>query len=117
MSAIGELSAMSRDRSRKRLTPEERRQRRKENGRDNKAGYLFLLPWLIGLVVITIGPLLASLYLSFTRYSLIQAPEWIGVENYVRMFSDPRWWKSLQVTFTYVIVGVPVQLVVALAIA
>ena len=114
MSAISELSQLKVEKAR---TPEERRARRKEAGRDNKAGYLFLLPWLIGLVVITIGPLLASLYLSFTRYSLIQAPEWIGVENYVRMFSDPRWWKSLQVTFTYVIVGVPVQLVVALAIA
>ena len=114
MSAISELSHLKVEKPK---TAEERRARRKEAGRDNKAGYLFLLPWLIGLVVITIGPLLASLYLSFTRYSLIQAPEWIGVENYVRMFSDPRWWKSLQVTFTYVIVGVPVQLVVALAIA
>ncbi len=76
-----------------------------------------MLPWLIGLVVITIGPLLASLYLSFTKYSLIQPPQWIGVENYVRIFADPRWLKSLQVTFTYVIVGVPVQLIVALAIA
>jgi len=114
MSAISELSHLKVEKPK---TAEERRARRKEAGRDNRAGYLFLLPWLIGLVVITIGPLLASLYLSFTRYSLIQAPEWIGVENYVRMFSDPRWWKSLQVTFTYVIVGVPVQLVVALAIA
>src|SRR6478752_684057 len=113
MSAISELSHLKVEKPK---TAEERRARRKEAGRDNRAGYLFLLPWLIGLVVITIGPLLASLYLSFTRYSLIQAPEWIGVENYVRMFSDPRWWKSLQVTFTYVIVGVPVQLVVALAV-
>ena len=114
MSAISELSHLKVEKPK---TPEERRARKKEAGRDNKAGYLFLLPWLIGLVVITIGPLLASLYLSFTRYSLIQAPQWIGVENYVHMFSDSRWWKSLQVTFTYVIVGVPVQLVVALGIA
>src|SRR6476659_6583762 len=114
MSAISELSHLKVEKPK---TAEERRARRKEAGRDNRAGYLFLLPWLIGLVVITIVPLLASLYLSFTRYGLIQAPEWIGFENYVRMFSDPRWWKSLQVTFTYVIVGVPVQLVVALAIA
>ena len=114
MSAISELSQIKVDKAR---TPEEKRARRKEAGRDNKAGYLFLLPWLIGLVVITIGPMLASLYLSFTRYSLIQAPEWIGIDNYIRMLSDARLHQSLKVTFTYVIVGVPLQLIVALAIA
>ena len=114
MSAISELSHIKVDKAK---TPEEKRAARREAGRDNKAGYLFLLPWLIGLVVITIGPLLASLYLSFTRYSLIQAPEFIGIENYLRMLGDARLHKSLQVTFTYVIIGVPLQLIVALAIA
>ena len=71
MSAISELSTIHRVKAK---TPEEKRLQAKEAGRDNKAGYLFLLPWLIGLVVITIGPMLASLYLSFTNYSLIQAP-------------------------------------------
>ena len=93
MSAISELSSIKVDKAQ---TPEEKRAQRKEAGRDNKAGYLFLLPWLIGLVVITIGPLLASLYLSFTRYSLIQAPEWIGIDNYLRMLTDARLHKSLQ---------------------
>jgi multiple sugar transport system permease protein len=64
MSAISELSHI---RVEKPKTAEERRLRKKEAGRDNKAGYLFLLPWLIGLVLITIGPMLASLYLSFTN--------------------------------------------------
>jgi multiple sugar transport system permease protein len=114
MSVVSELSHLKVAKAR---SAQERRAQRRAASRDNKAGYLFLLPWLIGLFVITIGPLIASLYLSFTRYSLIQAPEWIGFENYVRMFSDPRWWQSLRVTFTYVIVGVPVQLIVALAIA
>ena len=114
MSAISELSHIHVERPK---TEEERRQQRKEAGRDNKAGYLFMLPWLIGLVLITLGPLLASLYLSFTNYSLIQAPKWIGVDNYVRMIEDPRLHQSLKVTFIYVIVGVPLQLIVALAIA
>jgi multiple sugar transport system permease protein len=114
MSAISELSHI---RVEKPNTAEERRLRKKEAGRDNKAGYLFLLPWLIGLVLITIGPMLASLYLSFTNYSLIQAPSWVGLENYARMLSDPRLQKSLAVTFTYVFVGVPLQLIAALAIA
>jgi multiple sugar transport system permease protein len=114
MSAISELSHI---RVGKAKTAEERRLRKKESGRDNKVGYLFLLPWLIGLVLITLGPMLASLYLSFTNYSLIQAPSFVGLDNYARMFSDPRLHKSLAVTFTYVIVGVPLQLIAALAIA
>jgi multiple sugar transport system permease protein len=117
MSAIGELSAMSRDRSRKRLTPEERRQRRKENGRDNKPAYLFLLPWLIGLVVITIGPMLASLYLSFTDYNLLQPPTFSGLDNIRTMLADERLHHSLKVTFIYVFVSVPLQLALALVIA
>jgi multiple sugar transport system permease protein len=114
VSAISELSTVHRVKAK---TPEEKRLRAKEAGRDNKAGYLFLLPWLIGLVVIVAGPMIASLYLSFTNYSLIQAPEWVGLDNYIRMIDDPRLHKSISVTFIYVIVGVPLQLAVALAIA
>ena len=114
MSAISELSTIHRVKAK---SQEEKRLRAKEAGRDNKAGYLFLLPWLIGLVLIIGGPMIASLYLSFTDYSLIQAPSWVGLENYARMFSDPRLHKSLVVTFTYVFVGVPLQLIAALAIA
>jgi multiple sugar transport system permease protein len=114
MSAISELSHLKVSKAK---TAEEKAARRKEASRDNKAGYLFLVPWLIGLVVITIGPMLASLYLSFTNYSLIQAPKWIGLGNYVRMLGDDRLHHSIKVTFIYVLVGVPVQLIVALAIA
>jgi multiple sugar transport system permease protein len=114
MSAISELSTVHRTKAK---TPEEKRLRKKEASRDNKAGYLFLLPWLIGLVLITLGPMLASLYLSFTNYSLIQAPKWTGLENYARMLSDPRLHQSLKVTFLYVFVSTPLQLAVALAIA
>lgn len=114
MSAISELSHLKVGKAK---TAEERAQRRKENGRDNKVAYLFLIPWFIGLVVITIGPMVASLYLSFTRYSLIQAPKFIGVENYLRMLDDPRLHHSLKVTFIYVFVGVPLQLIFALAVA
>jgi len=114
MSVISELSSIKRDKPR---TAEERRAAIKEASRDNKAGYLFLLPWLIGLVVITIGPMVASLYLSFTNYSLIQAPKWSGLDNYVRMLSDTRLHNSLKVTFIYVFVSVPLQLILALAIA
>src|SRR5918992_1695712 len=114
MSAISELTSIKRA---KPQTEREKQLQKKEAGRDNKAGYLFLLPWLIGLVVIVLGPMIASLYLSFTSYNLIQAPEWIGFENYARMLEDPRLHNSLRVTFTYVFVSTPLQLALALGIA
>jgi multiple sugar transport system permease protein len=114
MSVVSELSHIHVEKPR---SVEDRRARRRAAGRDNKAGYLFLLPWLIGLFVITIGPLIASLYLSFTEYSLIEPPQWIGLHNYLRMLDDARLHNALKVTFIYVFVGVPLQLILALAIA
>ncbi len=84
---------------------------------DNKAAALFLAPWFAGLFLITVGPMVASLYLSFTDFSLLQPPRWIGLDNYVEMFNDHRLMASLRVTFIYVFVSVPVQLAVALALA
>src|SRR3954462_13703227 len=89
----------------------------KAHRRDNLAAYLFLSPWLGGLFVVTIGPVLASFFLAFTDYNLIQAPEWIGFDNFTRMLSDQRLHNSLQVTFTYVFVSVPLQLGVGLLLA
>ena len=85
--------------------------------RENRAAFLFLAPWFLGLAFITIGPIGASLVLSFTDYSLLEAPNWIGVDNYQRMLDDPRLHNSLVVTFTYVFVSVPLVLALALALA
>jgi multiple sugar transport system permease protein len=86
--------------------------------RNNRAGYLFLLPWLIGFFGLTLGPTLASLYLSFTDFDLLTAPEWSGLENYEFMFNyDPRFWQALKVTFTFVLWSVPLKLGVALLLA
>ncbi|TDD67488.1 sugar ABC transporter permease [Jiangella aurantiaca] len=83
----------------------------------DRSAYGFLSPWLIGLVVITAGPIVASLVLSFTDYNLLQDPSWIGLDNFRRMLSDDRLRQSLWVTFVYVVLGVPLQLGLALAIA
>jgi multiple sugar transport system permease protein len=85
--------------------------------RENRAAYLFLAPWFLGLAFITIGPIVASLVLSFTDYSLLETPNWIGTENYERMWNDARLHNSLVVTFTYVFVSVPFVLALALALA
>lgn len=86
--------------------------------RRNGAGYLFLSPWLIGFFCLTLGPALASLYLSFTRFDLLNAPEFIGAQNYVRMVTaDPKFLASMKVTLIYVVLSVPLKLAFALAVA
>lgn len=84
---------------------------------EERAAWTFLAPWLIGILTITLGPMAASLYFSFTDYNLLSAPEWIGWENYAQMLDDTRLHASLGVTFTYVLIGVPTLLIVALALA
>ncbi|WP_306749920.1 carbohydrate ABC transporter permease [Saccharothrix yanglingensis] len=84
---------------------------------DGRAAYLFLSPWVLGVLVLTLGPMLTSLYLSFTDYDLFGAPRWIGLDNYARMFSDARWLNSLGVTALYVALAVPLKLAAALAVA
>ncbi|GAB3466138.1 sugar ABC transporter permease [Streptomonospora sediminis] len=97
--------------------PQRRRPARSRRSRDGLAAYLFLAPWFAGLALITIGPILASLYFSFTDYTLIGEPQWVGLENYTQMLTDERLHASLGVTFVYVFVSVPLQLAMALALA
>ena len=95
--------------------------RRVRRRQENLAGYVFLSPWLLGLLGITAIPMLISLYLSFTDYSpLIPLTEanWIGLENYRRMFTaDQSYWHAVQVTVTFALVAVPLKLAAALAVA
>ncbi len=93
-------------------------QRIARSWRRNRAGYLFLTPWLIGFFGLTLGPTLASLYLSFTDYDLLTPARWSGLKNYeYAFFRDSRLHNALSVTFTYVLWSVPLRLAVALALA
>ena len=86
----------------------------------NGVAYAFLLPWLIGFLVLTAYPMVMSLYLSFTDYNIGKpdAVQWIAFGNFIRMFTrDPKFYKALQVTLTYVFVSVPLKLVFALFVA
>lgn len=105
--------------------------------RRNAGAYVFLTPWLLGFFVLTLYPMLYSLWLGFTNYDFTQpnSTEWIGLGNYIKMFgplfgvseftassgevirADPYYIKSLTVTFTYVFVSVPLKLIFALAVA
>ena len=92
-------------------------QRRRER-RETLAGYGFLVPWLIGFFGLTLIPMVYSLYLSFTRYNIFQAPRFIGLDNYIRLFTqDPQFIQSATITLVYVLVGTPIMLAAALAVA
>ncbi|MBC7077702.1 MAG: sugar ABC transporter permease [Synergistales bacterium] len=82
------------------------------------ASYVFLLPWLLGLIIFWVGPILASFYFSFTKYDIITPPRWIGLENYRQaFFRDNLMWPSLWRTFKYSIAVVPLGLIGSLALA
>jgi multiple sugar transport system permease protein len=86
--------------------------------RHGMQGYWFLLPWLAGFLCLTVGPTLASLYLSFTSFDLVRSPRWIGAANYVRIATnDVKFVDSLKVTFFYVALAVPLKLGFALMVA
>lgn len=99
-------------------TPPASANKRSAGRRETVAGYGFLIPWLLGFVGLTVGPMLYSLYLAFTKYNLFTDPEWIGFDNFIRMFtSDPNYIQSVQITLVYVLVGTPIKLAAALGIA
>lgn len=86
--------------------------------KEGVAGYLFILPWLLGFLIFTIYPMLSSLYYSLTDYDLLTTANFVGLRNYINIFTtDRRFWKSVQVTFTYSFFQVPIKLAFALFIA
>ena len=81
-------------------------------------GYLFIGPWLLGFLGLTLIPMVATLLLSFTRYDILSPPRWIGLENFRMMFfDDPRYWRSVKATLYFALTSVPLRLAFALAVA
>lgn len=86
--------------------------------REALAFYLFASPWIVGLVIWTAGPMIASLVLSLARYDVITPPQFVGLDNYVKMLTnDALVWQSLKVTAYYAVGSVPLGLVSALLLA
>ena len=80
--------------------------------------YLLISPWLIGLLLFVLGPMIASLFISFTRWDLLSPAKFVGLQNYEKMFArDPLFWQSLKVTVRYTVVYVPLELVGGLVLA
>ena len=80
-------------------------------------GYLFILPWFIGFLVFTAGPLIAALGFSFTDWNGFSTMEWIGFENYIQLTRDSRFWQSLKVTLVFTIFYLTLNVIIGFALA
>ncbi len=86
--------------------------------RDTLRGYLFIMPVVLGLLIWTFGPMLASAYYSFTDYKILREPEFVGFDNYVRLFTkDNNFWQSLSVTLRFAVLSMGFGQVISLGIA
>lgn len=81
------------------------------------SGYLFILPWLLGLVLFTVGPMLFSLLLAFSKWDIItgvKSIEWVGLDNFKAIFQDELFFQSLKVTFVFALISVPLYQIFSL---
>ena len=85
--------------------------------RENAAGVIFALPFIIGFVGFLVVPMMISLYYSFTEFNLLRDPAWIGVKNYVTMLGDERLHNSFRATFLFAFGSVPLRIIFALGVA
>ena len=79
--------------------------------------YLCVAPWVIGFIAFTLGPMLYSLYISFTEWGMLKPPVWVGIENYNRAFTDPDFYTALRVTSFFSVFSIPIVLLTALFLA
>lgn len=89
--------------------------RRKKD--DTKLALMFIAPATVGLLVFLVWPLLTGIYYSFTEYTTLTPPQWVGLANYQELLADPTFWTALRVTLVYVAINIAVQTAVALVIA
>ena len=85
--------------------------------RNNINALLFISPWILGFLMFTVGPMVMSLYYSFTEYNIINDPVWVGFKNYSVLFNDKLFWISLSVTMRFALMSLPIYLVVGYLIA
>ncbi|RKL61755.1 sugar ABC transporter permease [Thermoanaerobacteraceae bacterium SP2] len=80
--------------------------------------YIFILPWIIGFLVFTLGPLIFSLFISFFDWPIVGSPRFVGLKNYLTMFTDdPFFWKSFGITLKFALLFVPLNILTALFFA
>lgn len=85
--------------------------------RETRAAYAFISPWMVGFLVFTLAPMVWSLVLSFTNYSVIQSTKWVGTSNYKQMLHDPSVSEAIKNTLFYTVLYVPATMIVSLFLA
>lgn len=90
---------------------------RTTRGQEALSFYLFITPWLLGFVIFTLFPIVASFLLSFTQYDMILAPKWLGAANFKEMFHDPLFYKSMYNTLYIVVFAVPASMIASFSVA
>jgi len=83
----------------------------------SRVGFLFILPWLIGLILFTTFPLIAALFIGFTDWNIAGNANWVGFDNYIELFGEDAFWNATWVTFRYAIVAIPMTTITALVVA
>lgn len=99
------------------ISEPKKKRKNPEVAREERAFWIFIAPWVIGFLFFTGGPIIASLFLSFTSYNVIDPAKFIGLENYTSLFTDRLFYKSLSVTAYYAVLAVPFTIVASLLLA
>jgi len=89
----------------------------KKQKKEALEGYLFILPWILGFIVFTGGPVIATFIISFAKWRIFDTIQWVGLSNYTKLFKDPLFYQSLKVTFEYAVLSVPLSLISGLILA
>ena len=82
-----------------------------------RAGWFFALPWILGLTLFTLIPLVLTFYIAQTKFQIVGAPKWVGAQNYRAMWTDPAFWTAARNTAMFAAISVPMKLVLALGLA
>jgi ABC-type sugar transport system permease subunit len=114
---MSEISTGSLDVQRRSVLEKNRLFQRRANFKKNLEGWLFASPWILGFILWTLGPMVASLFFSFTQWDLLTTPKWVGLQNVETMFQDKLVWQSLKVTSIYALTSVPLHITFGLMLA
>jgi multiple sugar transport system permease protein len=114
---MSEISTGSMDVQRRTPTDVNRPSRKRTNFKQNLEGWLFASPWIIGFLLWTLGPMIASLFFSFTQWDLLSSPRWVGLQNVESMLQDKLVWQALKVTSVYALTSVPLHIAFGLMLA
>jgi multiple sugar transport system permease protein len=100
-------------------TPARKRHRGTLRRREAWTGIVMALPWMLGFLIFTAGPMVFGLYAGLTRWDMISPPRWVGFQNFIRMFSgdDRHFYRSIGVTFRYVLMSAPLHVVLGFILA